>query len=411
MQLLAAIVKITMANITFAFLMIHNSFCKINEFRAKFVVNNNLIITLSDQIPTNTFKLQQRYGEYWPIFSEHISCLKKARIKLPQWVEANCIFPRTPFEQATPEWVAQFHAAQIQGSKILSITGGLGADDFAFAAAGKDVISLDPDACLNAVVAHNAQCLNVQIQRITDTAENFLAHNQGPWDAIYADPDRRPSGARQGGAPNTWSPDIFKLIQQYPNASPTWWIKLSPMTDIQWLLNGNLPAMDVWVVESIGEVREILACVHSNAQKTVHYVHCTAKTYQTWSGEEINTETSGNTLFTEPSSGVIKAGLHHKFQSVFDLEACNKNETFFVGNSIIPVHLGRQFNLKETLKGSLQHIYKELYYRGIVKANILARQCATDTEDIRKKSGIADGGEVYLFFTGDKEKTCFICKK
>jgi hypothetical protein len=176
MQLLAAIVKITMANITFAFLMIHNSFCKINEFRAKFVVNNNLIITLSDQIPTNTFKLQQQYGEYWPIFSEHISCLKKARIKLPQWVEANCIFPRTPFEQATPEWVAQFHAAQIQGSKILSITGGLGADDFAFAAAGKDVISLDPDACLNAVVAHNAQCLNVQIQRITDTAENFLAH-------------------------------------------------------------------------------------------------------------------------------------------------------------------------------------------------------------------------------------------
>jgi THUMP domain-like len=411
MQLLAAIVKITMANITFAFLMIHNSFCKINEFRAKFVVNNNLILTNSGQFPTNTFKLQQQYGEFWPIYSEHISCLKKARTKLPHCFDANCIFPKVPFEQSTHEWVAHFHSTLIKGGHILSITGGLGIDDFAFATAGNTVTSLDPDACLNAVVEDNARCMNIQLERKTDTAEEYLAKNVGPWDAIYADPDRRPDGSRKGGAPDTWSPDIFNLIQQYPNASKFWWIKLSPMTDISWLLNSNLPPMDIWVVESMGEVREILACVHEGAQKRIQFVLCKENTSVSWSDEVIPTTESEQTLFFEPSPGVIKAGLHRRISSVFGLTACNRNETFFTGNTVLPSHLGRQFQLIDTLRGSLQSIYKDLGTRGIKKANILARQCAADTEEIRKKSGMADGGDIYLFFTGEKEKTCFVCEK
>ena len=50
---------------------------------------------------------------------------------------------------------------------------------------------------------------------------------------------------------------------------------------------------------------------------------------------------------------------------------------------------------------------------GITKANITTRNFPETVQQIRKKLGIKDGGDVYLFFTTDvdNDKIVIVCSK
>jgi hypothetical protein len=402
----------TIINITFAFFMLHKVYCKINEYRAKFSLLDEFLITPSIQNRTDAFEIQRIFGDAHPIVSEHLQCLQKARKKLPALSSAGFLFAKIPYEQATAENVAAFHAKMAGPANILSITGGLGSDDIAFARNHAQVTSLDPDACLNALLQYNLQTLNITgIHRATTTAELFLQENTETFDLVFADPDRRPEGKKTHGNAALYSPDVFALWEKYPQVASRWLLKLSPVTDIAWLRQRINAPFDIHVVAADGEVKEVLCDIRPDSGHEIWQHEIGDGGVFTWDGTAIELAYSEITVFVEAAPATIKSGFHRSLAGHFGLENANDNATYFTGNKLIPAPIGRSFQLQDRLRGSLSSIQKELTLKGIVQANISSRDFVMGTEELKKKTGIKDGGDTYLFFTGKQEKTCFVCRK
>jgi hypothetical protein len=117
-------------------------------------------------------------------------------------------------------------------------------------------------------------------------------------------------------------------------------------------------------------------------------------------------------IFCELTAAAIKAGFKQHIIEQSGLTPINKNSYYLTGNAIIPHALGRSFILEHTFSGSLGEIEKQIKLLGIIKANVSARDFILPAEEARKKLGLKDGGEMYLFLTGkDKIKTCFVARK
>jgi hypothetical protein len=419
-QLVSARVAITITNITFAFFMLHSVYCKINEYRAKFSLAVPDFLTKRTQKKPQAYELQKQFGEAYPIVSEHLACLDKARRKLPWLAENGGLFAKTPFEQSSSELAASFHADLGLGNRLLSITGGLGVDDIAFARQGIQVMSLDTDPGLNALVNYNLATLGslskqnewvANLTRLTQSAENFVAAETGTYDMVFADPDRRQEGKRLSGNPSSYSPDVFALMDNFQSLSERWLIKLSPLTDIQWLRQRVAKPMDVHIVCIEREVKEVLCDIGTHASNSVFQHELSPEQNLSWNGDPMEVPQLESQVFAEARPGTIKSGFHKKISTLFSLESTNKNQTYFVGNAVLPDFIARSFLLQKSLVGSMRNIQQELQSMGIIKANISSRDFVLSTEEIGKKIGIADGGEWYLFFTGKEEKRCFVCSK
>lgn len=157
-----------------------------------------------------TFLLQSKYNTKklnW-FLAEQLKAYPKAVHKLPTFTSTHCWFTSKSYEQSSSESSALFKSSLFNGGKILDLSGGLGVDDWAFAKSFEQVVSLDPDSELNAIVRLNWLKLNLQnCNRLTTTAEAYLkTHSGNQFDLIYLDADRRSNTNRQsgieGGTPN-----------------------------------------------------------------------------------------------------------------------------------------------------------------------------------------------------------------
>lgn len=391
--------------------MIHDSFCKINEFHASFVLLEKLLMTYKGQNQPDVFQLQSDFGIAWPVIHEHLNSLSKATYKLPNWVKKDCIFATQALEQSTSEKVAAFHSTFAKNKNILSITGGLGADEAAFAQNNKQITSLDPDACLNALAKYNFQKLGIDnIQRQTSTAEAFFATSNKTFDFLFADPDRRPEGKKLGGDIAKFTPDILALLEQKPNIAKEWLIKLSPLTDIQWIFNHFPQNTDVYVVESDGEVKEVLVHLHPDASRKIELVVLNNETFR-WKGEMLQADLGDKDYFYVANPGTIKCGFHKNISQQSHISYVSSNHIYLRGKALLPEHVARKFEIIYTLTGSVNEMKKQLDQLGITKANIATRDFVLKTEDARQKLKIADGGEIYIFLTGKTDKCGFVCRK
>lgn len=368
-------------------------------------------MTNKGQNQPDVFQLQSDFGAAWPVIHEHLNSLPKATYKLPNWVKNHCIFASQALEQSTSEKVATFHSTFAKYKNILSITGGLGADEAAFAQNNKHIISLDPDPCLNALAQYNFQKLGIKnIQRQTSTAEAFFAESTETFDFLFADPDRRPEGKKLGGDVGKFSPDILALMEQKPNIAQEWLVKLSPLTDIQWIFNHFPKIADVYVIELDGEVKEVLVHVHPDASRRIELVVLNHETFQ-WNGETLQTDLGSKEYFYVVHPGTIKCGFHKNLSLQTHITSVSSNHIYLRGKAILPTEVARKFEIIQSMHGSVNEFKKQFHQMGITKANIAARDFVLKTEEARQKLNIADGGDIYIFLTGKTEKYGFVCKK
>lgn len=393
--------------------MIHVIYCKINEFRATFISLERQFDLLDTNLDKIVAQLPPEMQEITPILREHLHCLPKAKKKLPSWIAAGCIVASTPYEQSTAEDIASFRASIFPAGKLLSLTGGLGADDIAFAKNNFSVTSIDSDECLNALFYYNSERMGIHtVKRISHTAEKFLESNTEKFDYVLIDPDRRATGKRVDSQMADYSPDIFGILTSYKHISPSWLIKLSPMVDIRWLQNQFSDSVDVWVMSSGSEVKEIMLEISPKASGKTTLACIQGKEINRWDGQDtIVFDKTDDTYFSEPSAGCIKSGLHRRLAAIDGFDPVNAYHTFFTGKVVLPHWLGRSILLIERIEGSVSTIGKRLKELTINKANITCRDFVLGAEETRKKLKMADGGDFYLFFTGKKDKICFVCRR
>jgi hypothetical protein len=111
----------------------------------------------------------------------------------------------------------------------------------------------------------------------------------------------------------------------------------------------------------------------------------------------------GKYLF-EPHAALLKAGAFKLISQRFQIKKIHANTHLYTADGVPDGFAGRIFEVASALKPDK---HAATYFRE-GKANIVTRNYPLSPEQIRKKTGIRDGGEQYLIcFSGERKKYSF----
>ena len=169
-------------------------------------------------------------------------------------------------EQCSSEATALYKASLVDaGARVADLTGGLGADSWAFSRRASAVWFNERDAALLDAVKRNFAVLGVSNAEfcgydISASADDWKqALSVFKPDFIYLDPARRSASGRKVFLLEDCSPDVVSLMPQLLELAPKVMVKVSPMADLTMLrrrLSGCLES--IHVVGADGECKELL---------------------------------------------------------------------------------------------------------------------------------------------------------
>lgn len=381
---------------------------------APFIIENT-----GQDIVQLTLKLSQKFSFDFAFLADQLMIYPKAKVKLPSFSSAYCLFTPQSFEQSSSELLARFKASLFAGKRLLDLSGGLGVDDRAFAEHFDKVISIDSDHELNKVVRHNFEKLGVQnVERLDEDAYAYVGKNVDMYDLIYLDADRRSSQKRTYALADT-EPNIMKLKEQLFGFTGNILLKVSPMLDLHAIIDELKDVSDIWVVSAKNEVKEVLVLLKQDAESPViHAVEADADKQVMYSkpyNQVLSPVKYANDglWFYEPALALIKANLASVYLQEHGITQVAQHSVYGVSEADAGDFFGRKFQLYESFEFSKNRLKGYLSNNRITKANIAKRNFPMEVDEIRKMSGLKDGGEDYLFFTQDAggEKRMFHCRR
>jgi hypothetical protein len=357
--------------------------------------------------------LQRQKYPWFPLAEivEQIKSRKKARLKLPTWYSsANILFPQpVSVEQSSSEITAKWKANYIgNGKSGVDLTGGFGIDSYYFAKNFEEWVHVEPNTTLQEVVKHNAGQLGVANTTFYNlSSEDFLNQLTQPVDFIYLDPDRRPAEKRVAGFKDSL-PDVTRLLPQLANFSSQVIIKASPMIDITAGLADLTRVNRVLVLSVKNEVKEVLyhLCFSGEHKTSIRCIDIREDGIKeiTYDLNEINQEENkisvlGNFLF-EPNAAIMKARGQDILASRYSLVKLHHNTNLYTADQPAIDYPGRVFKVLANLPYKKKVVAEYLREN---KANLSTRNFIDSPEQMKKKLGVKDGGELYVFGYRDFE--------
>ncbi len=363
-------------------------------------------------------KYKQDLGAAASFIAEQLQLEKKANVKLPTWQLNNCFYTPTSFEQCTAEAVALEKAKLIKGSNLLVLAAGLGVDDWAFSKTFTAIISVDNNPELNDIANCNFEKLGVKnIERIHQTAEDFLQHNTQKFDAIYIDPDRRKDDKRQILLAEH-QPNVVALLPQLLLHSHSIWIKCSPLYDMD-MAQKELPFIKtIYSISLYGEVKEMLLEIENNYTKAPHILAIDIQKNETFSEifslenlQQYNfTETLDGYLF-EVGASIVKIRKHHTYAMLKNLKLIDVQVPFYIGEKPLKI-IGKCFKIVAVLNYHFAEIKAYCKSQNINQINAKARGLKYyNTAEFYKKTALTEGGNYFAWITPFKgENKVIICQ-
>jgi hypothetical protein len=405
-------VAIPMIAINFACFMISNLIYKINDFPSiSFELSEIISGNTSVSVP-HLGEIQRKFGDFTPLALEQYKLREKSRHKLPKFAASGCLLVQRAFEQSSSEAVACWKAHHFNAKRILSITGGLGVDEWAWATEGAEVKSVDIQHDLNALVRYNQRRLGISYERLDGEAREIL-ERETSWnpDWVYADPDRRDGHERLSGYWEKYEPKIADLMDTYGSYYPRWIIKLSPMTDFR-VVRTSLPGAITFIsVYYQQEVKELLVQVDLQQAQSTSFVSVTLQGngVQYTRTEDIlafcskisQEKTAAESRFIfEPHGGLNVLGLNPMFLGHSGLTAQTPHATLFTSNVAMPEHWGRSKIITSVAEGSLNTLQKWLKEHRITGASLTVRDArGMNAHDVRKHLGLKEDHQHFVFIT------------
>lgn len=349
-----------------------------------------------------------------------IAARQKMRKKVPLWAEnSGVVYPgHLSVEQCSSQTTAGFKAQIVdsiaggKGFTLVDLTGGMGVDCYFMSAKAGRAVYVERDSGLCRLAAHNFGVLGRKTEVVNSEAEEYLCGlcNDGA-DIIYLDPARRDASGRKMVSLHDCSPDVTVLRDKLLKVAPDVLVKLSPMLDISLAVSELNCVYKVYVVSVHNECKELVIHLRRGyaGQYGIECVDfgndgCEAR-FVSSSEEEagsvpVYADGVGQYLY-EPCGAVMKAGLFRSVAVRFGVEKLHPNSHLYT--SAVPVeHFpGRVFEVEEVLPFSKRETAR--ISRELACANIAVRNFPLTAEALRRKLGMKDGGEVYLFGTTLKE--------
>lgn len=362
-----------------------------------------------DHESDDPFQLSLKYNDVCGVpirlISEQVAGRQKAKSKLPTWYETEGIIfpPKLSMEQCSSEVTARYKASLVNGKQFIDLTGGTGVDTWAICESFKKGVYVEQREELVQLARSNFSALGLNRMRVHHgSAEDYLNAISESLDCIYIDPARRDENKNRVFLLEDSSPNIISLLPKLKAKANQILIKTSPMMDIQLALKSMSGVMEIHIVSVDNDCKEVLYLVSGDAAddvqiKTINFKKGIKEMFQ-FTLQESKSAVPSYSLpkqyLYEPNAAVMKAGAFELLCEAFSMEKLHANTHLYTSNMLRNDFPGRVFRIQQILPYSKREI-RNTIPKG--KANIATRNFKDDVATIRKKTGLKDGGEWFLF--------------
>lgn len=355
-----------------------------------------------------------------PFAVNQIAARKHIKDKLPVWyANRNLIFPsRIAAEQCSSEITASYKQQLLRGERVCDLTGGLGIDSWYFAQKAREVIYIErfPEYCQAA--AHNFETLNVtNIQILHSDCRNILDSIHA--DTFYIDPARRSNSNKRLFALNDCEPNVLESKKILLQHSQRLIIKISPMADLTETLRLLPETTEIHILAVKNECKEILFVLENTPREiqihTRAFQNNGCQEFSFFPQEEKDSPLllaeSPEAYLYEPNSALLKSGAFKSVAVRYKIKKLHQHSHLYTSGTLHENFPGRKFFIRESLPFTGK-LLKQLR-KDVPQANIAVRNFPMTVEEIRKTSGIAEGGSTYLFATtfANARRLLLLCEK
>ena len=387
------------------------------------ILHKNVQDFIAENLYTDTSKLLFKYKDFEGVsikaVVEQIEAKKRCKTKLPTWYNAQGIyFPnKLNIEQTSSERTAAYKAKLVSGESLIDITGGFGVDGLYFAKQVSQVTHVETNAELSAIAKHNASVLDVNnMQFYAQDGIAYLKDSKQDFDWIYIDPSRRHDTKGKVFFLKDCLPNVPEHLDFLFTKTNNILIKTSPLLDITVGLKELIHVSSIHVVSVNNEVKEVLWILKNGYEGDIGMVTMDlnamgdAKFEFQQSDEDVAEVrfSEPQTYLYEPNAAVMKSGAFKSVASQLNIPKLAINSHLYTSENLIDFP-GRRFKIEQVLSGNTKTLKRELPK----KANITTRNYPESVQQIRKRLGIKDGGERFVFFTTShsNDKLALVCSK
>lgn len=365
----------------------------------------------------------KKYPQFdMPAIITQLSGWQAAEHKIPSWYATDgIIYPaHLSLEQCSSEVTAKYKSALLKGNSLVDLTGGFGIDCAFLSSGFREVTYIERQKELCEIAAHNFTVLGLNHITVQHNDSVAALKELPTVDCIFIDPARRNEHGGKTVLVSDCEPDVEALESLLLEKAKRVMIKLSPMLDLSLALRSLPHTSEVHIISVQNECKELLLILEPQARETtrnipIHCINFTNKGIQTFeftSQEETTVEiqytNEVEAYLYEPNASVLKAGAFRSIAHRYELKKLHPNSHLYTSKVYIPDFPGRCFHVT-----GLSFLKDKELLKGIAKANITVRNFPLSVAELRKRTKLKDGGEIYLFATtlNDEKKVLIRCDK
>ncbi|MBR5963030.1 MAG: SAM-dependent methyltransferase [Bacteroidaceae bacterium] len=351
-----------------------------------------------------------------------IESWRTAQTKIPSWAANDSIVwpSRLAMEQCSSEQTALYKASLAEGDSLTDLTGGLGVDCAFMSQRFERVLYVEKNEQLFPISSANFRHLGLShIQTLCADGTDVLP-SLPKQDWIYLDPARRSHTGQKVIRLSDCEPDVTLLETQLLEHARNVMVKCSPMLDIHQACEQLRSIQSIHVVALRGECKELLFILEKEPKKADEIeVFCTnlpdGETFSFTRKEERESlceyTPDVEAYLYEPNAAVLKAGCFKLLAQRYNLKKLHPNTQLYTSSNLVPSFPGRAFQV-EKVEGFGKNARKSLL-EGICQANVSTRNFPMNSDSLRKRLRLTDGGDNYLFATtlSDGRHALILCKK
>ena len=370
------------------------------------------------------------------LVADQIAGRRKAKLKLPLWYTTkNVLYPPSlNLEQCSSEAAARYKVEIIKKNKppyfrsAVDLTGGFGVDSFSLSSIFNSVDYIEPDKNLFEIVKHNLTILQEErgkgqegkIKFHNSTGEAFLTSIQVKHDLLFIDPSRRTKGNQKIFRLADCVPDITQLQDIIFEVADMLLVKASPMLDLLRGMKELKHVEKVIVVAVDNECKEVLFLCRKgyDGEPMIEAVNLKPNSnkdsisFDFLLSEEKNSVAGFSNpmrYLYEPHAALLKAGAFKLIAQRFSLKKLQQHTHLYTSENLIADFAGRIFEIEALIKPDAR-IAGPYFPEG--KANVVTRNYPLSPDQLKKKTGLKDGGDKFLIgFSGVDEKFVAVCSR
>lgn len=398
--------------------------------------------------------------EDMPLLMTQIAGRQMAKKKLPSWYAVKDIYypPHVSLEQSSSELTARYKASLITGAdshplvgssslegyppkavkwqngSLADLTGGMGVDFSFMSPYFRQAAYVEQNDALCKIAEHNFRVLELENVEVHCAAADIFLKDAAGLDVVYIDPSRRDHTGQKVFRIEDCSPVVPDLLSVLFEKSNRVMVKYSPMLDITLALKSLDCTTEVHVVSVDNDCKELLfllsksTSVQADNERSLNNssegalfvaVNLTHLGKVERFGFTMKQEQCCDIAFCkqpgrflyEPNASILKAGAFKSIAAKFDIQKLHVNSHLYTSDRLVDDFPGRVFEIESYFAPNKRSL--KSFLQSTKKANITVRNFPMTVAEIRRKTGLKEGGEVYLFATthSDEQKVWIVCRK